>query len=116
MLKQIKGLHHVTSLASSARENNAFFTHALGLRRVKKTVNFDAPDVYHLYYGDETGAPGTVMTYFPFPMARARPPGRGRGRHDGVRGAGGQSARLDRTSFGHGGGLATGDTLRRGAS
>jgi glyoxalase family protein len=69
MLKQIKGLHHVTSLASSARENNAFFTHALGLRRVKKTVNFDAPDVYHLYYGDETGAPGTVMTYFPFPMA-----------------------------------------------
>ena len=69
MLKQIKGLHHVTSLASSARENNAFFTKALGLRRVKKTVNFDAPDVYHLYYGDGTGAPGTVMTYFPFPMA-----------------------------------------------
>ena len=62
MLKQIKGLHHVTSLASSARENNAFFTKALGLRRVKKTVNFDAPDVYHLYYGDGTGAPGTVMT------------------------------------------------------
>jgi glyoxalase family protein len=69
MLKQIKGLHHVTSLASGAAENNAFFTHGLGLRRVKKTVNFDAPDVYHLYYGDETGTPGTVMTYFPFPMA-----------------------------------------------
>ncbi|MGI1662268.1 VOC family protein [Palleronia sp. KMU-117] len=69
MLKQIKGLHHVTSLASGAVENNAFFTHGLGLRRVKKTVNFDAPDVYHLYYGDETGSPGTVMTYFPFPMA-----------------------------------------------
>jgi glyoxalase family protein len=69
MLTQIKGLHHVTSLASGARENNAFFTKALGLRRVKKTVNFDAPDVYHLYYGDETGTPGTVMTYFPFPMA-----------------------------------------------
>ena len=69
MLTQIKGLHHVTSLASGARENNTFFTKALGLRRVKKTVNFDAPDVYHLYYGDETGTPGTVMTYFPFPMA-----------------------------------------------
>ena len=69
MLTQIKGLHHVTSLASSARENNAFFTNVLGLRRVKQTVNFDAPDVYHLYYGDEEGSPGTVMTYFPFPMA-----------------------------------------------
>lgn len=69
MLTQIKGLHHVTSLASSARENNAFFTHVLGLRRVKKTVNFDAPDVYHLYYGDSTGSAGTVMTYFPFPNA-----------------------------------------------
>jgi glyoxalase family protein len=69
MLHQIKGLHHVTSLASSAQENNAFFTNVLGLRRVKKTVNFDAPDVYHLYYGDETGTPGTVMTYFPFPRA-----------------------------------------------
>ena len=69
MLNQIQGLHHVTSLASSARENNAFFTDVLGLRRVKKTVNFDAPDVYHLYYGDEQGTPGTVMTYFPFPNA-----------------------------------------------
>ncbi|KQB96422.1 dioxygenase [Loktanella sp. 1ANDIMAR09] len=73
MIDQIKGLHHVTSLASDARENNAFFTNVLGLRRVKKTVNFDAPDVYHLYYGDEAGSPGTVMTYFPFPNA-----GRGR--------------------------------------
>jgi glyoxalase family protein len=74
MLKQIKGLHHVTSMASDAAENNAFFTHTLGLRRVKKTVNFDAPDVYHLYYADEFGRPGTVMTYFPFPhIARGRP-------------------------------------------
>jgi glyoxalase family protein len=69
MINQIKGLHHVTSLASDARENNAFFTNVLGLRRIKKTVNFDAPDVYHLYYGDEEGTPGTVMTYFPFPHA-----------------------------------------------
>jgi glyoxalase family protein len=67
MLDQIKGLHHVTSMASDARQNNDFFTHRLGLRRVKKTVNFDAPDVYHLYYGDEVGTPGSVMTYFPFP-------------------------------------------------
>ena len=69
MIKQIKGLHHITSLARSAQQNNAFFTNVLGLRRIKKTVNFDAPDVYHLYYGDEAGTPGTVMTYFPFPNA-----------------------------------------------
>jgi len=67
MLDQIKGLHHVTSLASSAVTNNQFFTKALGLRRIKKTVNFDVPQVYHLYYGDEVGSPGSVMTYFPFP-------------------------------------------------
>ena len=74
MLNQIRGLHHVTSMAADARVNNNFFTHVLGLRRVKKTVNFDAPDVYHLYYGDEIGTPGTVMTYFPFPhMAQGRP-------------------------------------------
>ena len=62
MIKQIKGLHHVTSMAADANENNAFFTKTLGLRRVKKTVNFDAPEVYHLYYGDEIGTPGSVMT------------------------------------------------------
>ena len=73
-INQIRGLHHVTSLAGSAPRNNAFFTGTLGLRRVKKTVNFDAPDVYHLYYGDELGRPGGVMTYFPFPdIARGRP-------------------------------------------
>lgn len=66
MLKEIKGLHHVTSMASDANQNNQFFTKVLGLRRIKKTVNFDAPDVYHLYYGDEVGTPGSVMTYFPF--------------------------------------------------
>ena len=77
MLKQIKGLHHVTSLASSASQNNVFFTDVLGLRRVKKTVNFDAPDVYHLYYGDEVGSPGSVMTYFPFPDAARGQPGTG---------------------------------------
>lgn len=74
MLDQIKGLHHVTSMARDARQNNDFFTHKLGLRRVKQTVNFDAPDVYHLYYGDEQGTPGSVMTYFPFPnIGKGRP-------------------------------------------
>ncbi len=77
MINQIQGLHHVTSLASSASKNNAFFTDVLGLRRVKKTVNFDAPDVYHLYYGDEVGSPGSVMTYFPFPRAARGRPGTG---------------------------------------
>jgi glyoxalase family protein len=73
-LNLIKGLHHVTSLAAKANTNNAFFTKILGLRRVKKTVNFDEPSVYHLYYGDEVGLPGTVMTYFAFPdIARGRP-------------------------------------------
>ncbi|MGV3576313.1 MAG: ring-cleaving dioxygenase [Devosia sp.] len=67
MLNQIKGLHHVTSMAKDARNNNQFFTKKLGLRRVKQTVNFDEPSVYHLYYGDEKGTPGSVMTYFPFP-------------------------------------------------
>lgn len=70
MDKMIKGLHHITSLASDARANNRFFTDALGLRRIKKTVNFDEPSVYHLYYGDEVGTPGSVMTYFPFPNIR----------------------------------------------
>lgn len=67
MLKEIQGLHHVTSMADNPNLNNTFFTKTLGLRRVKKTVNFDAPDVYHLYYGDGQGSPGSVMTYFPFP-------------------------------------------------
>lgn len=77
MLKQIKGLHHVTSIASSAQENNAFFTKSLGLRRVKKTVNFDNPKLYHLYYGDEVGSPGSVITYFPNANAKKRQAGAG---------------------------------------
>lgn len=73
MLTQIKGLHHVTSMAKDAQRNNRFFTQNLGIRRVKQTVNFDEPSVYHLYYGDGVGTPGTVMTYFPFPdIARGR--------------------------------------------
>lgn len=77
MLKQIEGLHHVTVMSADAARNNAFFTETLGLRRVKKTVNFDAPEVYHLYYGDERGTPGSVMTYFPFPHMGPRRKGTG---------------------------------------
>lgn len=77
MLDQIKGLHHVTTMARDAAANNGFFTDTLGLRRVKKTVNFDEPSVYHLYYGDEAGTPGSVMTYFPFPMITRGRPGTG---------------------------------------
>jgi len=62
----ITGLHHVTALAGNAQRNVDFYTGVLGLRMVKKTINFDAPDVYHLYYGDETGSPGTIMTFFPY--------------------------------------------------
>ncbi|AQG81468.1 ring-cleaving dioxygenase [Spirosoma montaniterrae] len=62
----INGLHHVTTLAGDTQRNVDFYTDLLGLRLVKKTVNFDAPDVYHLYYGDETGSPGSILTFFPY--------------------------------------------------
>ncbi len=62
----IKGLHHVTAMAANPQDNVNFYAGILGLRLVKKTINFDAPDVYHLYYGDETGTPGSIMTFFPF--------------------------------------------------
>ena len=77
MLKEITGLHHITSLSGDAEANNRFFTQTLGLRRVKKTVNFDVPEVYHLYYGNELGSPGTVMTYFPYPGLKSGRPGAG---------------------------------------
>nr|MDP9122312.1 VOC family protein [Acidobacteriota bacterium] len=66
----IEGLHHVTAMASDPQRNVDFYTHVLGLRLVKKTVNFDDPSTYHLYYGNETGTPGTIITFFPRPKAR----------------------------------------------
>lgn len=66
----ITGLHHMTFMASSPQANLDFYTKTLGLRLVKKTVNFDAPDVYHLYFADALGTPGTVLTSFPFPNMR----------------------------------------------
>jgi glyoxalase family protein len=62
----ITGLHHVTALAADAQKNVDFYAGLLGTRLVKKTINFDAPDVYHLYYGDEVGNPGTIITFFPY--------------------------------------------------
>lgn len=65
-MKNITGLHHVTALASDPQLNVDFYAGMLGLRMVKKTVNFDAPDVYHIYYGNGNGMPGTILTFFPY--------------------------------------------------
>ena len=70
----MSGIHHVTAISGNASRNVGFYTGALGLRLVKKTVNFDDPGTYHLYYGDETGTPGTILTFFPWEHAA---PGRG---------------------------------------
>jgi glyoxalase family protein len=66
---KLEGIHHVTAITGDAPRNVDFYARLLGLRMVKKTVNFDAPDVYHLYYGDELGHPGSAMTFFEFPGA-----------------------------------------------
>jgi len=71
--RPIAGLHHITALAGAAQANLDFYAGVLGLRRVKTTVNFDDPTTPHLYYGDATGRPGTITTFFPWPQAR---PGR----------------------------------------
>jgi glyoxalase family protein len=66
MPASINGLHHVTAISGGAQRNLDFYVKILGLRFVKKTVNFDDPGVYHLYYGDEVGSPGTALTFFPW--------------------------------------------------
>jgi glyoxalase family protein len=63
------GIHHVTAISGNASRNVDFYTRTLGLRLVKKTVNFDDPGTYHLYYGDEQGKPGTILTFFPWEHA-----------------------------------------------
>jgi glyoxalase family protein len=65
----LEGLHHITAITADAPRNVDFHARVLGLRLVKKTVNFDQPDVYHLYYGDESGTPGSILTFFEFPGA-----------------------------------------------
>lgn len=66
MSKLITGIHHVTAMADDPQKNLDFYAGILGLRLVKKTVNFDAPEVYHFYYGNENGSPGTILTFFPY--------------------------------------------------
>jgi glyoxalase family protein len=74
---QLTGLHHVSSITASARLNRDFYTRALGLRLVKKTVNQDAVDVYHLFYADGNGSAGTDVTFFEIPHSASNIPGRG---------------------------------------
>ena len=74
---KLEGIHHITAITGDAQANLDVYVGLLGLRFVKKTVNFDAPDVYHLYYGDELGHPGSAMTFFEFPGARAGRAGAG---------------------------------------
>src|SRR5579884_2935466 len=71
--KSIAGFHHLTAIVGDPQQNIDFYTRVLGQRLVKQTVNFDDPGTYHLYYGDEVGAPGTIMTFFPW---RGAPQGR----------------------------------------
>jgi glyoxalase family protein len=74
---KLDGIHHITCITAGAPGNVDFYARVLGMRFVKKTVNFDAPDVYHLYYGDERGAPGSILTFFEFPDAAPGRPGAG---------------------------------------
>lgn len=69
-MKKILGLHHITAIAGDAQRNYDFYTKTLGLRLVKKTVNFDDPQTYHFYFGDEVGTPGTILTFFPWTNVR----------------------------------------------
>lgn len=69
-IRPLLGIHHVTAMAGEPPQNVDFYTRVLGLRLVKRTVNFDDPGTHHLYYGDEVGHPGTIMTFFPWPGAR----------------------------------------------
>jgi glyoxalase family protein len=67
---KLEGMHHITMITGDAQKNVDFYAEVLGLRMVKKTVNFDAPDAYHLYFGDERGSPGSILTWFEFAGAR----------------------------------------------
>lgn len=76
-MARLEGLHHVTAITGDAPANVDFYARLLGLRMVKKTVNFDQPDVYHLYYADEAGTPGSALTFFEYPGAAPGRPGDG---------------------------------------
>jgi glyoxalase family protein len=81
MLKPIVGLHHVTAFSSNPQRNLDFYTEVLGLRFVKRTVNFDDPGTYHFYFGDDLGSPGTIMTTFPGPNSSRGTAGAGETTH-----------------------------------
>lgn len=70
MENKILGLHHITAIAGDAQRNYDFYTKTLGLRMVKKTVNFDDPQTYHFYFGDKVGTPGSILTFFPWTNVR----------------------------------------------
>jgi len=70
MSRAIRGIHHVTAIATDPQRNVDFYAGALGLRLVKRTVNFDDPGTYHFYFGDAAGRPGSILTFFPWPLAR----------------------------------------------
>jgi glyoxalase family protein len=74
---KLEGLHHITMITGDAQATAAFYADLLGLRLVKKTVNFDAPEAYHLYFGDEQGSPGSILTWFEFAGARPGTAGAG---------------------------------------
>lgn len=71
------GIHHITAIAGQAQRNYDFYTKVLGLRLVKKTVNFDDPGTYHFYYGNENGTPGTILTFFPWTYVKRGTTGTG---------------------------------------
>jgi len=77
MKNTIAGIHHITAIAGNAQRNFDFYTRVLGLRMVKRTVNFDDPGTYHFYYGNENGAPGTILTFFPWEGIAGGRPGTG---------------------------------------
>jgi glyoxalase family protein len=77
MKDNILGIHHITAIAGNAQRNYDFYTKVLGLRMVKKTVNFDDPGTYHFYYGNEKGTPGTILTFFPWEGVVSGRPGTG---------------------------------------
>ena len=77
MEEKILGIHHITAIAGQAQRNYDFYTKVLGLRLVKKTVNFDDPGTYHFYYGNEKGSPGTILTFFPWTYVKRGTTGTG---------------------------------------
>ena len=83
MKNKILGLHHITAIAGDPQRNYDFYTGILGLRMVKRTVNFDDPKTYHFYFGDRVGTPGSILTFFPWPRVRQGTNGAGMATHIG---------------------------------